>query len=217
MNLKGKIGVAAGALLIAGSVMVGSVLAAEPNTPTDSTGTAQTAPASKLSQAAQDVLKQVQELRKSVMDKLKTDEQALVDQAVKDGKITQDEGTKLMQHGRHGGPGMMKEGRGGHGPGPGMKGGAPLTQDELKAKLAEAVTAGKMTQEQADAILAGGGAKFGHADRGGFGFLGEKIGADQVKAMLDAQVKSGKMTQEQADQWLQWFNARPATAAGKAQ
>ncbi|MGE5675277.1 MAG: hypothetical protein ACM3XM_15615, partial [Mycobacterium leprae] len=85
------------------------------------------------------------------------DTQALIDQAVRDGKITQDQATQMrnrMGPKGHGGPGWAHDGKGlppqimkelGD-----LRG---LSQDQVKAKLDAAVKAGTITQAQADKFL----------------------------------------------------------------
>jgi len=173
MNMKQRVALITGSVLVTGGLLTGAALAATDTTvPTPTaiaaavTGRLEQAVADgKITQAEADVLKQIQELRASVMEKLKTDSQAIIDQAVTDGKITQEQADSLKTYGGHG----FK----GHG---GLKGldlgfdPRGLTEEELKAKLDEAVAAGTLTQEQADQILSGdfkaGGMRGGKGGRG---------------------------------------------------
>jgi len=169
MNLKSKWGAVAGAVVITGAVLTaGIALAESSNSGAAASPSATQAPSKdrtnwldeavksgKLTQAEADVMKQLDDLRKSAMEKLQADEKAIIDQAVKDGKLTQDQADKLSKHpGPMGGP--MDGGRGGRdhgGPGPMGKGRQPMTQEQLKAKLDEEVKAGKLTQAQEDEML----------------------------------------------------------------
>lgn len=153
MNLKNRFGVLAGALLVTGALVTGAAFASEaPATTAQPQSVESNTKASALTQAEQDVLTQLKDLRTSVMEKLAADSKALVDQAVKDGKITQEQADRLLKHGGHkfGGHKFVgKHGRGG-------KGGFfkfHLSQEELKAQLDAKVKEGKITQEQADQIL----------------------------------------------------------------
>lgn len=151
---KKKIALIAGATVLAASLLAGAAFAAAgPNAAaleariqridqavTDGT----------MSQGMADVLKELDQLRLSVMEKLQADSQAIVDQAVTEGSITQEEADSLMSRG-----GRTAFGRGG------FKGGAMgfgmqgMTEEALKARLDAAVAAGSLTQEQADQILSG--------------------------------------------------------------
>lgn len=147
-------GAVTAAVLVAGAMFTSAALAE--NAPaTTTTATTQTEKSAKhtewisqLSEGAQATYKQLSELRQAAHDKLKADSQAVVDQAVKDGKITQEEGQSLLARGgkhgggRHGGKGGGF-GRGFHG----------RTLEEMKADLDSHVKEGKMTQEQADKLL----------------------------------------------------------------
>lgn len=179
-----KMLVTAAAVLVSGTVLAGAVFAADP--PASGTGTipgiagkafgflrgggpavdpaerlATAVEAGKLSQGQADVLTQLHELRTKYMGQLKTESEALIDKAVTDGKITQEQADNLKRPGKQGGPrmgpkhggkgGPQMHGRGG--PGRGGPGFGAQTEDEVKAKLSEGVTAGKLTQEQADQML----------------------------------------------------------------
>ncbi|HEY3367691.1 MAG TPA: hypothetical protein VGK74_21740 [Symbiobacteriaceae bacterium] len=149
---------AAGAVLVAGTLLAGGVALADSNTanPNSTNPTAVTAPVDKaghlddmvktgkMTPAEADVARQLMALRKSAMTQLKVNEKSLLDQAVKDGKITQEQADKFAQ--RHGG----RRNRHADGKGMGMN---RLTKDELQAKLADAVKSGKMTQQQADKVM----------------------------------------------------------------
>ncbi|HEY3366382.1 MAG TPA: hypothetical protein VGK74_15105 [Symbiobacteriaceae bacterium] len=173
MNLKNTFGVIAGTVLVAGSMLAAGAVYAAESVPTAPAAAAQPAAkdfladavkTGKMTQAEADVHKQLDDLRKAAMDKLKADSQAIIDQAVKDGKLTQEQADKLSKGPGGFGPHDGNFGKG-HGPGqgPGAPGGqmgdhkgfgrAPLSQDELKAKLDAEVKAGKLTQEQADKML----------------------------------------------------------------
>lgn len=170
MNLK-KMGTMAGAILVSGALITGVAFAAEATTttpPAASTETKAAVPAtSQLTEGEKDIFTKLQELRKTYKDKLTADSKALVDGAVTEGKITQEQGDRLLQHGGKGGPGGKGFGRGGkHGFG-GERGGKhaglgagflgdfeSLTTEALKAKLDAAVAEGKITQDQADKIAA---------------------------------------------------------------
>lgn len=100
----------------------------------------------RLTQAQADVMKQLFDLRKAAMDKLKTDEKGVVDQAVTAGTLNQAEAHKLLQHEGKGGP---EHGRGDH---KGERFGN-VTLDQVKAKLDQLVQDGKLTQTEADKRL----------------------------------------------------------------
>lgn len=124
--------VTAAALLATGVLATGVAFAA--------TGPAS---AEKLSPGMQETMTQIRELRKSRMEQLRTDVQALIDKAQAEGKITPEQADKLKAH---------PKGMGRHGHHPNFKGKA-MTQEQLKAKLDEAVKSGRLTQEQADKML----------------------------------------------------------------
>jgi hypothetical protein len=133
MNLKSKWSIIAGTVLVSGALLTTGVVFAASGSSTESAPnaaatTAQPSAQTKadrleaavtsgqITQAEADVLKQLDGLRQTAMDKLKADSQTIIDQAVKDGKITQDQATKLAQHDDHmGGHGGRHGGRGGHG------------------------------------------------------------------------------------------------------
>lgn len=178
MSLKNKFTILAGSVLIAGGLLTGAAFAATAGTgatPAEKAAAQterleQAVKDGKLTQDQADVLKRLAELRQSAMEKLQADSKAVVEQAVKDGKLTQEEADKLQTHKLQA---HKLQGRGHMGPGRGafiFK--SPMTQEELKAKLDEAVKSGKMTQEQADKILSAkaqlDSGKFG-GKRGGFG------------------------------------------------
>ncbi len=87
MNLRGRFGVIAGAVLLSGILFAGAALASGWSG----------GPAGELTQGQKDTLKQLMELRKSHMEKMKAEATALIDQAVKDGKITQEQGDKMLR------------------------------------------------------------------------------------------------------------------------
>jgi polyhydroxyalkanoate synthesis regulator phasin len=146
MNLKGRWMALAGTLVAAGILGTGVALAATGGGAAALTDKLQAAVQSgKLTQAEADVMQQLANLRKAAMEKLKADEKALIDQAVKDGKLTQDQAKKLTQRLRR----KHHGGRHGHMGGKWKN----LTPEQMKAKLDEAVKSGKLTQEQADKIM----------------------------------------------------------------
>ncbi|HYF94360.1 MAG TPA: hypothetical protein VD969_19240 [Symbiobacteriaceae bacterium] len=111
MSLKRKIGIAAGAVVLAGSLLAGAAFANEARAATPA------APGvlvkqSALSEGAKAVLTQMRELRKAAMEKLKADSKGIIDQAVAEGKITQEEADKLLERG---GRGFVRKFRGGNG------------------------------------------------------------------------------------------------------
>lgn len=157
MNRKSKLAMIATSALVAAGVVAGVAFAAN-DSATPAPAQADRAAmldkaveAGKITQAEADLLKQLAEQRKAAMEKLQADAKATIDQAVQAGKITQDQADKLMKKG-----GAMMKHRGGKFMGKGGPKAMPkLSQDQLKAKLDEAVKAGKLTQEQADKILSG--------------------------------------------------------------
>lgn len=165
MNRKSKLALIATSAIVAAGVVAGAAFAASDSaTPapapaaTDSAQATrapfdldQAVQAGKITQAEADLLKQLHEQRQAAMAKLQADAKATIDQAVQAGKITQGQANKLLAKGH----GMMME-RGGKFMGKGGPMGMPqLSQEELKAKLDEAVKAGKLTQAEADKILSG--------------------------------------------------------------
>lgn len=209
MGLKQKIGVAVGALVISGGLLAGVAMANE--TPADASAPAagdsaqveKVGPLGQLSEGAKSVLSQLNELRKSYMEKFQADAKALTDKAVADGTITQAEADKLSKF----------EGRGfGHGRMHVEIKGAPLTAEELKAKLDEAVKAGKMTQEQADEILANGGKMMQKFEgmKGGMRFFkgGPGKSGEGLQSKLDAAVEAGTITAEQAQKLMDSLKVR---------
>lgn len=112
--------------------------------------------ANKPSPGVQQLMQEIRSLRQTRMEQFKTEVHGLIDKARSEGKITPEEATKLKERGgkgfHHRGP---KGGRHGHKGGPrgelhGLKGADEAT---VKAKLAEAVKNGRITQEQADQML----------------------------------------------------------------
>jgi polyhydroxyalkanoate synthesis regulator phasin len=148
MNMK-RLGAIAGAVLVSGALLTGGAMAA--NLPSKLADKLQSqVQAGKITQNQADVVSQLFNLRQSAMTKLKADEKALIDQAVKDGKLTQAQADQLAKRGDHFGEGNWQKG--------GAKGDRQffdknMTADQLKAKLDTAVKAGKLTQEKADQIL----------------------------------------------------------------
>lgn len=151
MKIRSRFAVIAGALLVSGAIVTGVVFAADPVPAAQTPSSNQVAPAAKvaMSQGQKELLGQLAELRKSVSDKLQSDSKALVDQAVADGKVSREEADRLL---RPGGKFGRPPGKHGKQMGFGFKF-QGLTQAELKAQLDEKVTAGKLTQEQADKAL----------------------------------------------------------------
>ncbi len=146
MDLKRKVGVAVGAVLLTGALLTGAAFASEEGkAPTAQTERVDKAvQEGKLTQGEADTLKKLGELRRSYMEKYKAEAKALLEQSVKDGKITKEQAQRILKHQQ----GRMQH----HGKGWGKPGKA-LTEEQLKSKLAEAVKSGKITQEKADAIL----------------------------------------------------------------
>ena len=151
MNLKRKIGMVAGALLITGGLLTGAALAAEPDAAAQA---AQAAKQTVLSEGQKGLLQQLHDLRKSYMEKFQAEAKALTDQAVAEGKVTQEEADRLLQKGGRGfgvrGHYKMMPRGGGQGFGMGMK---AMTVEAMKAKLDAAVANGTITAEQAAKML----------------------------------------------------------------
>ncbi|HYG60880.1 MAG TPA: hypothetical protein VD902_22610 [Symbiobacteriaceae bacterium] len=152
MKLNNKLGIVAGALLISGSLLTGAAFAAGDTDANPAKAVA--AAKATLSEGAQAVRTQLGDLRKAAMEKLQADSKALVDQAVAEGKITQEEADRMLRpvDKRFRVPGklMMKHPGGGKAM---FHFDKDMTQEELQAKLDTAVKDGKMTQEQADKML----------------------------------------------------------------
>ncbi|MDB4896970.1 MAG: hypothetical protein JWN15_3232 [Firmicutes bacterium] len=143
MNMK-RLGAIAGAVLVSGALLTGGAMAA--NLPSKLADKLQSqVQAGKITQNQADVVSQLFNLRQSAMTKLKADEKALIDQAVKDGKLTQAQADQLAKRGDHFGEGGAKGDR--------QFFDKNMTADQLKAKLDTAVKAGKLTQAKADKIL----------------------------------------------------------------
>lgn len=146
MDLKKKLSVAAGAMLLTGALLTGAAFAEG-----DASSAAarqdkveQAVKEGKLTQGEADTLKQLGELRRSYMERYKADAKALVDRAMTDGKLTKEQAERMLQ----------RKGHFGHGHGKGhMKHGKAISEEQLKSKLEAAVKEGKLTQEKADAIL----------------------------------------------------------------
>lgn len=92
-------------------------------------------PAEALTPAQKEVLKQLRDLRRSYREKLRTDSQAVVEKAVKDGRISRQEADQLLRRV------LLRPRR------------PAQTAEEVKARLEDAVRSGKITREQADKIL----------------------------------------------------------------
>lgn len=163
MKLKNTLATLTGAVLIAGALFSGAALAAGGDTTVAPTTSTQQSDAmakrtdwiSQLSEGGQATWKQLTDLRQSHMEKLKSESEALVNQAMADGTITQEQADKLLSHG--GKPGGKHGGMHG-GPGRGGKGGPGTdrlgqTQEEVQAHLDRHVQEGKLTQAQADQML----------------------------------------------------------------
>lgn len=153
-------------VLALGLIAGGAAMAAEGDVPATTQTPAQQSRKPQLSEAEKAVLQQLRDLHKSYMEKLKAESEALIDKAVAGGTLTQEQADRLKaragkpgkgprmgpRHGKHPhGPGMMPggPGMGMHRPGLGKL----LTAEEVKAKLDEAVSSGRLSQEQAEAML----------------------------------------------------------------
>lgn len=131
---------AIGAVILTSVLATGAAFATESETPTDR--------ANKLSPGVEDVVKQLRSLRQSRLEQLKAEMNALIDQAVTDGKITAEEAARLkaaktrLHHDRgHDPRGFLK------------RFGRNATEAEVRARLNQAVKNGRITQEQADQML----------------------------------------------------------------
>lgn len=129
-----------------------------------------------------------------------------IDQAVKDGKITKEQGDELKQRAADGalpflGPGLGFGHRGGFGgPGLGHRGGASLDA---------AATYLGLTEEQLRTQLASGKSLADIAKDKGKSVDGlEKAMTADLKAKLDQAVKDKRLTQAQADEILKRTNDR---------
>lgn len=214
MSLKQKIGVAVGALVISGGLLAGVAMAneapADASAPAkgDSAQVQKVGPLGQLSEGAKSLLSQLNDLRKSHMEKYQADAKALTDKALADGTITQAEADRLSKfEGRGFGERFHSE----------MK--APLTEEELKAQLDEAVKSGKLTQEQADKVLENGGMMMKFRDaKGGHGMMffkgdptkmeGKGVMKDGLQSKLDAAVEAGTISAEQAEKLMESFKTR---------
>lgn len=134
---------AVGAAVMAAVLTAGVAFAADSTQAGKSTETA--------SPELQQVLSEIRTLRQSRMESLQTEVGQLIDKAVTDGKITQDQADQLKQR-----PMGFRKGHGQEGSQKfsGKRGGMQnLTEEQVKAKLDEAVKSGKLTQEKADQML----------------------------------------------------------------
>lgn len=131
MSIRHRFAVLAGTVLMVGTLLAGAAYAAGP-------GPEPAAQAQNLSDGEKQVLQQLRELRKTYREKLKTDSNAVIDQAVQKGTITREQADRMKaHHGKHAWHKKMHR----------------LSTEELKQKLDEAVKAGKLTPEQANRIL----------------------------------------------------------------
>jgi polyhydroxyalkanoate synthesis regulator phasin len=131
MNLKQLLSAA----LIAGALLTGpggAQASGEPERPTNPATDA--VHARQLTPAEQEVHKQLGDLRRAHRERYKADARALVDKAVKDGKLTREQGDRLLAH-KH-------KGKWRH-----------MSREELQTKLDERVQSGKITRERADEIM----------------------------------------------------------------
>ncbi|MDF2627577.1 MAG: hypothetical protein K0R39_1408 [Symbiobacteriaceae bacterium] len=131
LNLKNKFAVLAGSALITATVLSGAAFAATDSTTADSAAAAApaaTAPVKAdrlnleqavdgtLTQAQADILTQLGALRTAAREKVQADAKAVLDQAVAEGKLTQEEADELLSFKGHGG-GKGRGGAGRHGSG----------------------------------------------------------------------------------------------------
>lgn len=139
-------------VVIAGHLLTGTALGAteRPVSPAPCTSAPakldpytldQAVKAGKLSQGEADVLKQIVESRTAVVKKLQSESEAIIAEAVKEGKITQEQAEKLR---RHESAASLK-----------WKGLVPrkISPKDLKRMLEVEVKAGKLSQGCADEIL----------------------------------------------------------------
>lgn len=156
MKITRRVGIIAGSVLLIGALATGAALAAGNLSGAKAAERLQQAVQSgKMTQGEADLLTQLDQVRTSYMEKMKTEIQATIDKAVADGTVTQEQADRLKKRQGGPGPGPAMKGR----PGP-QKGGKfgwgqrpNLKPAELKAKIEAQVEAGKITREQADAIL----------------------------------------------------------------
>lgn len=131
MSIRHRFAVLAGTVLVAGTLLAGGAYAAGP-------GPERALQAEALSDGEKQVLQQLRELRKTYREKLKTESNAVIDQAVQKGTITREQADRMKtHHGKHAWNKKMHR----------------MSPDELKQKLDEAVKSGKLTPEQANRIL----------------------------------------------------------------
>jgi polyhydroxyalkanoate synthesis regulator phasin len=148
-----------------------------------------------LSPAQEAVMTQIKALAKKHMEQLKTESTALIDQAVKDGKLTQAQADEMKSRSMGS---MGDHGKGGSW----MK--APMTKEQRDAKLDAAVKSGKMTQEQADKLKAAPMPAPGQ----NMGKQRFNVTPEQFKQNIADAVKAGKLTQAKADEMLKQFAER---------
>lgn len=143
MNRASKYALIAIAVVLAVAVVGGAAFAAA--------GPKAVRPApTALSEGEKQTLEQLRALKKQHMERFQAERKALIEQAVKEGKITQERADKLLQFRKGTG---FRHGHSGMGPGKmGLKAG-PHSAEKLKAWLKAEVEAGRLTQEQADAML----------------------------------------------------------------
>lgn len=129
----------AGTVLVSGALLTGAALAS-------GSGAKPTAAQTETNRTPgeSEVQKQLSDLRQRHFTQMRDEAKAIIDQAVKDGKLTQEQADKMTNRFAH--PWGQRKSKMPHN----LKG---LTQDELKAKLDAAVKNGKMTQEQADKLM----------------------------------------------------------------
>ncbi|HLN62707.1 MAG TPA: DUF2680 domain-containing protein [Symbiobacteriaceae bacterium] len=131
MSIRHRFAVLAGTVLVVGTLLAGAAYAAGP-------GPERALRAEALSDGEKQVLQQLHELRKSYREKLKSESNAVIDQAVQKGTITREQADRMKAHReKHAWNKKMHR----------------MSTDELKQKLDEAVKAGKLTPEQANRIL----------------------------------------------------------------
>ncbi|HWI61011.1 MAG TPA: hypothetical protein VNT75_04160 [Symbiobacteriaceae bacterium] len=104
-----KWGTMAGTLLITASLLAGgAAYAAERTEPAEKTDLKQKlqekVEEGKLTAGEAEVVQKLHELRRGYHEKFRTDAQALIDQAVKEGKITKEQGERFKAPRKHGMP-----------------------------------------------------------------------------------------------------------------
>jgi polyhydroxyalkanoate synthesis regulator phasin len=202
--------IAAGSAFAASGTKGAAPNAADPTQPVDIAGTTERVDfvmgtddhvKTPLSPAQEAVAVQLKALVTKHMEQLKTESTALIDQAVKDGKLTQAEADALKaksmgRKGDHGKGGFQFK----------MKTPMNMTKEQRDAELDAAVKAGKLTQEQADKMKAAPMPAPGNKTNQHF-----KVTPEQFKQDLADGVKAGKFTQAQADEMLKKFNEHSST------